>query len=464
MDRKNLYALLLFLVLAGLAIQTLRSPEKGDRVGARPRPFPEIKPGTIASLEITQPGGKDQVSVSKKGDKWQVTAPYDKPADQSVAKSAAEALEKVRFGDLVTQKKDRHVEFEVSDDKAVHVVAKDSGGATVADLFIGKATGSATMVRVAGKDDVWQALDLYASTYKREGKTWREHAVYDLKADEVEKLTIQGGGTKVTLARVPPAAGADGKPGNQSIHEAKWKITEGDAVLTPNLEVDHGLLNRMVQSLSTLRASDFHDAAKPEEFGLAPNAPGQIIVTATFKENKTAGVRIGMAKGEDTYVQTLDSPQVFSMKKYAIESVAHIPQDVRDKSVLSLKADQIESVTIQQDAEVVSLKLVDKTWKVDKLPDADEAKIKQIVESFDGLLGSGFLAPDAPEQKQLDASKKIVTVKPKTGAAVVMHFGEARGDDVPVRKVGQDAVWIRKYQVERILKKPADLAKDKKPS
>lgn len=152
------------------------------------------------------------------------------------------------------------------------------------------------------------------------------------------------------------------------------------------------------------------------------------------------------------------------MKKYAIESVAHIPQDVRDKSVLSLKADQIESVTIQQDAEVVSLKLVDKTWKVDKLPDADEAKIKQIVESFDGLLGSGFLAPDAPEQKQLDASKKIVTVKPKTGAAVVMHFGEARGDDVPVRKVGQDAVWIRKYQVERLLKKPADLAKDKKPS
>ena len=161
-------------------------------------------------------------------------------------------------------------EFEVSDDKAVHVVAKDTGGAVLADLYIGKASGSATMVRVGGKDDVWQALDLYASTFKRESKTWRDHGIYDLKADDAEKLVIAGGGTKVTLERVPAAAGADGKPGSQNIYEAKWRVSEGDAVLKPGLEVDHGLVNRMVQSLATLRASDFHDGAKPEELGLAP--------------------------------------------------------------------------------------------------------------------------------------------------------------------------------------------------
>ena len=462
MEKKNLYALVAFVALTVAAVYSLRSPERGERVGERPRAIAEIKAGSIGSLEVAQAGDKDKVSLSKKGDKWQVTAPYDKPADPTVAKAAVEALEKVRWGDLVTQQKSRHAEFEVSDDKAVHVVAKDSGGAVLADLYIGKASGNATMVRVAGKDDVWQALDLYASTYKREGKTWRDHGIFDLKADDAEKLSIQGGGTKVSLERVPAAAGADGKPGSQSIYEAKWRIAEGDAVLKPGLEVDNSLLNRMVQSLSTLRASEFQDAAKPEELGLTTGAPGQITVTVNYKEGKSAGVRIGVLKGDDYFVQTVDNPQVISVKKFGMETIAHIPQDIRDKSLLSLKAEQIESVTIQQGAELISLKLQDKTWKADKLPDADEAKLKQLVEGFDGLAGTGFVAPDSAELKSLLAPKATITVKPKNGAPVVIKVGDARGEDFAVQKAGQDAMWVRKLQIERLLKKPADLAKDKK--
>ena len=462
MEKKNLYALVAFVALSVAAVFSLRSPEQGERVGERPRAIAEIKPGSIGSLDVAQPGDKDKVSLTKKGDKWQVTAPYDKPADPTVAKAAVEALEKVRWGDLVTQQKTKHAEFEVSDEKAVHIVAKDSGGAVLADLYIGKASGNATMVRVAGKDDVWQALDLYASTYKREGKTWRDHGIYDLKADDAEKLVIVGGGTKVSLERVAPAAGADGKPGSQNIYEAKWKIAEGDAVLKPGLEVDNMLLNRMVQSVSTLRASDFQDASKPEDVGFAQGAPGQISVTVRYKEGKSAGVRIGQLKGDDYFVQTIDNPQVFSVKKFGLETVAHIPQDIRDKSLLSLKAEQIDAVTVAQGADVVSIKSVDKTWKADKLADADEAKLKQVVDGFDGLMGTGYVAPDAPELKSLATPKATITVKPKTGPVVVLKIGDARGDDLAVQKVGQDAMWVRKLQIERLLKKPAELAKDKK--
>lgn len=462
MEKKNLYALVAFVALSVLAVISLRSPERGERVGERARAIAEIKPGTIGSLDVSQPGDKDKVSLTKKGDKWQVVAPYDKPADPTVAKAAVEALEKVRWGDLVTQQKTKHAEFEVSDDKAVHVVAKDSGGAVLADLYIGKASGSATMVRIAGKDDVWQALDLYASTYKREGKTWRDHSIYDLKADDAEKLVIVGGGTKVSLERIAPPQGADGKPGSQNIYEAKWKIVEGDAVLKPGLDVDNMLLNRMVQSVSTMRASDFQDAAKPEEVGLAPGAPGQITVTVSYKEGKSGGVRIGQLKGDDYFVQTIDNPQVFSVKKFGLETVAHIPQDVRDKSMLSLKADQIDAVTVAQGTDVVSIKSVDKTWKADKLPDADESKLKQVVDGFDGIAGTGYLSPDAPELKSLATPKATITVKPKTGAPVVLKIGDARGDDFAVQKVGQDAMWVRKLQIERLLKKPAELQKDKK--
>ncbi len=147
MEKKNLYALLALVALCGLAFYAMRTPEKGERVGEKPRAIAEIKSDKIATLEIAQPGGSDKVTLTKKGEKWQVTAPYDKPADQAAAKAAAEALEKIKWGDITTQQKDRYADLEVSDDKAVHIVAKDGSGAVLADLFLGKSAGSSTMVR-----------------------------------------------------------------------------------------------------------------------------------------------------------------------------------------------------------------------------------------------------------------------------------------------------------------------------
>lgn len=473
MEKKNLYALLALVALAGLAYYAMRTPEKGDRIGDKPRALAEIKAANITSLEISQPGGGDKVTLTKKGEKWQVTAPYDKPADQQAAKSAVEALEKIKWGDVTTQQKERYGELEVSDDKAVHVVAKDGAGATLADLYLGKTAGSATMVRVAGKDEVWQATDFYTSSFKRDGKSWREHVIYDFKADEATKVSLSGAGGKLVLERVQPAAdGKDAKP--SSIMEAKWKIVEGTvATLKPGVELDHMVANRIAQGVSTLRAGDFLDAAKPEEVGLAPGAAGQIEVSVTYKDGKSAGVRVGSVKGEDYHVQTLDSPQIFTVKKWSMEQVAHLPADFGDKSLVSLKADQIDSVTIVSGpnaaTDVLVVRAADKGWKADKVADADDAKLKSIAEAFDGVNGNNFVAAGAAELASLVKPRATVTIArkggPKAGAPVVLKIGEARGDDVVVQKgdaaVGE-AVWVKKYQVDRFLKKPADVGKDKK--
>jgi hypothetical protein len=481
MERKNVFALIALVVLAGLAVLSLRSPEKGDRVGERPRPVAEIKAGSITTLEVTQPGGKDKVTVTKKGDKWQVTSPYDKPADQGATKAAVEALEKLKWGDVMSQKKEAHAEFEVSDDKAVHVVAKDAGGAVLIDLYLGKMAGSGAFVRVAGKDDVWQVSDLYTSNFKREGKSWREHMIFaaaDLKADEAEKVTIKGGGTQVKLERInnagpEPAKDKDGKEIKDqkptSIYDAKWRIVESDPTFKPSKELDNGVVNRLAQAITTLRAEEFLDTAKPEELGLAPGAPGQIEITVSFKGGqgaaKTAGVRIGQMKGDNYYAQTLDSPQVFSVKKWGMDALARIPQDIRDKTLLTLKADQIAEIQVAQDKDVVQLKYDDKAkaWKADKVENADDAKVKAVAESFDNLSGTGFIAPGSPELASLAASKTTVTVKPKTGAPQVLKIGETRNnEDVAVQLAGLEPVWVKKFQVDRFLKKPADLQKEKK--
>lgn len=471
MEKKNLYALLALVALCGLAFYAMRTPEKGERVGEKPRAIAEIKSDKIATLEITQPGGADKVTLTKKGDKWQVTAPYDKPADQAAAKAAAEALEKIKWGDITTQQKERHAELEVSDDKAVHVIAKDAGGAVIADLLLGKSAGSATMARVAGKDEVWQAADLFTSTFKRDSKSWRDHVIFDQKADEAQKVTLSSAAGKVVLERQAPAGGdKDNKGAPPSLFDAKWKVIDGAIpTLKPGVELDHAMVNRIAQGLATLRAGEFLDAGKPEELGLAPGAPGQIEVQVAFKDGKTAGIRIGSVKGEDYHVQALDNPQIFTVKKWGVEALAHVPADLGDKSLLSVKADQIDSVTVAQGTDVLVVRAADKTWKADKLADADEGKLKSLVESFDNLGGSGFVAVGAPELASLAKPRATVTVVkkggPKSGAPLVLKIGDTRGDDVVVQRGGApagEALWLKKMQVDRFLKKPAEVAKDKK--
>ena len=206
-----------------------------------------------------------------------------------------------------------------------------------------------------------------------------------------------------------------------------------------------------------------------ERLGLAPAAPGQIEVQVAFKDGKTAGIRIGSSKGEDYHVQSLDSPQIFTVKKWGMEAIAHVPADLGDKSLVSLKADQIDSVTVAQGTDLLVVRAADKTWKADKLADADEGKLKSLAESFDNLSGSGFVPAGAPELASLAKPRATVTVVkkggPKAGAPLVLKIGDARGDDVVVQRGGApagEALWLKKMQVDRFLKKPADVAKDKK--
>lgn len=469
MEKKNLYALLALFALAGLAFYAMRTPDKGERIGDKPRAIAEIKSDKVATLEIAQPGGSDKVTLTKKGDKWHVTAPYDKPADGSAAKAAVEALEKIKWGDVTTQQKERHGELEVSDEKAVHVVAKEAGGAVLADLFLGKSAGSSTMVRVAGKDEVWQAGDLYTSTFKRDSKSWRDHVIFDQKADEAQKVTLGSAAGKVVLER-QAAAGKDEKGAPPSLFDAKWKIAEGAiATLKPGVELDHAMVNRIAQGVATLRAGEFLDAAKPAELGLAPGAAGQLEVQVSFKDGKSVGVRIGSIKGEDYHVQALDSPQVFTVKKWSMESIAHVPADLGDKSLVSLKADQIDSITVVQGSDVLVVRAADKTWKADKLADADEGKLKSLAESFDSLSGAGFVAAGSPELSSLLKPRATVTLLRKGGAKagppIVLKIGDARGDEVIVQKGAApagEALWVKKAQLDRFLKKPAEVAKDKK--
>jgi len=449
MEKKTLFALIAVAILGAGAFAVMRAPEKGQRVGPPPRPVAEIKPADIAHLELVSEK-QDKVVLDKKGDKWSITSPKEWAADAAGVKSLVDGLEKLGFHDMVTETKEKHEELGVADGKAQRVTVKNATGTLLADFFVGKSVSGYTMVRPAGKNEVWQANGIYAYMINRDAKGWRDHSVFEFAAVDGDKLSIEGAGGKLAVEKLPPEKDAKG--------DAKWTVTEatGDAPKTSDA-LDLGQVNGAVQAFSTLKAADFADDKKPEDVGLAKPA---LTLTASAK-GKSYTLLIGNTVGDDVYLKTAESPIIYTVKKFTAERLQHAPIDYRDKTLTKIKDIDLAGLDITVGADTVSLEHAGDKWKAKGKTTVDDTKLKPVVSGFENLVGSGFAASKDPAATGLAKPAGSVALHLKDKSTVTLKIGAATKDgaDYHVQKLGSpDVLLVKKYNVERFWKKAADLA------
>jgi hypothetical protein len=443
MDKKTTIMLGLFvLLLAGVIGAKVALRPAGDRKGDKPRPIAALKAADIDELQVTM--AKQTTTLKKTGETWAVTAPVSYPADASAVKTVLEKIEALTFDGTVTDRADKHIDFEVVEDKGVHVVAK-KGGAVLADFLIGKIAGGMTMFRVNGKNDVWRAVGSLRFVFGKETKNWRDHEVITFKRDEVEKVELETAAGKVVCKR---DAGESGKPDKWTILESPVKIEK------PDDSVPAGVMSTMM----SLRAFDFADGVKPEESGLDKPAA---TATAYLKGGAVKKVLVGKQKGDQFYVKVPDREQVFLISKYSIERLTKKPVDFRDKLIVDAKPDQIASLHIEFGDKKLDLQRAGDEWKATTPADLalDSNKVKTVVSGFSNLKAYAF-ADEAFAKEGMAKPAGSVTVKLKDKSSFTLRFGALKDQDYPVQKVGAPEVYVlKKFAAERILKKPDDLKK-----
>jgi hypothetical protein len=449
MEKRTLYALLAVLAVGALALAVQRSPEKGQRKGPPPRPVAELKAADIAKLELTNEKQEHTTLEKASPTEWRVKQPGDWKADQSGVKQLLDALGKLGFADTVTENVEKQAELGVADGKGAHIVVKDAGGKTLADLLIGKSVGGFTMVRVAGHKEVWQATGLFPYTIAREPKAWRDHTVFDFALADVEKLTVESPGQKLVLEKLP--ADKD-KPGDN-----QWKIVESEGAAPKTADaLDAHQANASAQGMSNLHAADFADDKKKEDV----IGKGQALTLTAMAKGQAHTLYIGEQKGDDLYVATAESPTVYIIKKYALDRIARRPIDFRDKTLAKIKAADLTSVEITVGAETTTLTQKDGKWSAGKAT-VDDAKVKPVVASFENFSADGFSDERDPVKTGLGKPAGQVVAHSKDKQTVTIKVGAATKDgDYYVTKIGSPDVYrVKKYAVDRWLKKPADLTK-----
>lgn len=243
---KLIAALVAFFVLAGGATYVIvkRYGEEETQVAEQNLPeLPEIERAAITELEITRPaqeegGSPETVTLQKRGESWFVTAPLEAEADASAIDTALSRLEELAISGVAATNPDNHERLEVSNDKAIRVVAR-AGEREVIALLVGAYRGRSTMARLGDDERVLALRGSIKFAFNKALKDWRNKKILDEAASEVVAIRFENENGTYAFSR-------DG--------EGAWAQAESDS---PIERFGSTKVQSLVSSLANMRAVDF---------------------------------------------------------------------------------------------------------------------------------------------------------------------------------------------------------------
>ena len=251
----------------------------------------------ITKIEITSPNKDDKakpgsVTLEKKGENWEVTAPLSAKANATNVRSLIDNLKELKVKESIDRGTGSYDQYELTDEKAVHISAWKEADKAI-DMYFGKSGSRGQMARSGGKDGAYIVSGYSSYLYNREIKNWRETSILkfeDANAIQVEITNKNGlfsfskNGEKWSSAFTKREK--DGKLGKP---EKEWKNFSEDK------------LKDMLRAYKALSAEDFGDDKADTGLDKAEENGGVVFIK--LKDN--AGdlkVKVGkVSKGTSRY-------------------------------------------------------------------------------------------------------------------------------------------------------------------
>ena len=264
----------------------------------------------ITKLEIKN-ADKGSVTLEKKGETWELTAPVSAKAEQSNVKSLLDNLKDLKIKDTIAKTGDLYAQYDLTDDKGVHVVAY-KGADKAIDLYFGKSGSRGQVVRIGGKDGVYVGGGYSAYLYTREVKNWRERTIVKFEDANAIGVTVENKNGYFSFSKNGDAwagsmtlVGKDGKLNKEP--EKKWEKYDGDKV------------KDLLRAYKALNAEDFGD--EKSDTGIADAVQNGGIVRIKLKDNAPEVViKVGKnSKGSSRFAQKDGSDIVYTISSWSAD-------------------------------------------------------------------------------------------------------------------------------------------------
>jgi hypothetical protein len=314
----KIYAGLALLAALGGGVYLSKKNDKAEReqrsVSTTKTDLPSIalaKDDVDKITKVEVKTDKGSVTLEKKGDDWNLTAPIAAKATSSDVKALVDNLKDLKVTEAIDRTKDHYADYELDDAKAVHVVAY-KGADKAIDAYFGKAGSRGQVVRVAGKDGVFIVSGYQAMSYQKDAKGFRDKTVLKLSDDEVkaaEKVTIDNANGEFVFEKKDgkwtgefAKLEKDGKPGKP---EEKWEKFDPEQV------------EAMLKAVKALNAVDFGDeTTKRPDTGLDDASAQGGLVKVKLKDKEIV-LKVGKTqKGKNRWFEKDGDPTVYVVSSW----------------------------------------------------------------------------------------------------------------------------------------------------
>ncbi len=342
MNFKTTIALLVLLAGLGVYLFVSHSPSSSDSTAPKPtetKKLLDVTPEDVTKISITPADGKTTTFV-KTGVDWQITEPLNTPADNSMVDQLVRDITGLSSqGQLDASQKSSngldHPSF------TVELTARDK----TTKLLVGdKSLGNTLAVLLGGHDqpDVVD-VSLYASLDKK-ASSYRRTRLITTGTENIRQVEITRGKETVRLEK----NGTD------------WKITS-----PVQMPADSSAVDSILFAITGLNATGFDDIDTPAEAGLTKpriavwfsTAPPQAQpATAPASQptsapaTRPAGTTIKLGGYENVsqknVLASVDDGPIVTVPASTIDSFRKTALDLREKVVLTIDPDRVESLTL----------------------------------------------------------------------------------------------------------------------
>src|SRR6266436_5473446 len=377
--RNTIIVLILFAIVGGYAFIVGRysEPENARKL------LEGVKSADIAKIELRYPD-RDIVLERDKGAPWRLTKPIGADADQSQANNLAGAIADAQLNKTVDEKPADLKAFELDHPKTI-VTVTTFDKKPWPSIDVGRSTpiGFNAYVKLSNAPAVMLTSSVFPSGMNKTVNDLRVRDLMSFKMDDVRKLIVtRDNGQTVELNR-------DGE---------KWKMVKPSPYPADDIQVR--------QALSTLvnaKASDFvADApANVNQYGLEkPHLTATVVLKNGEQQSMLFGFKQGGEGKSGIFVRRGERAPVYAVAEYVMTSLDKSPLDFRDKTIVKVDPESVDSVKIKNsDGEFTLKRAPVGKWNVvvgGKTSEGDIPVVERLLNQLRDLKGESIVADPMP--------------------------------------------------------------------
>jgi len=296
---KILVAFVVLAALLGITVWQFQSREAEDQRAADVTvTLPKLNKDEVDELSIASPE-KTAVAFKKVDGKWKMTSPLSSDADSAAIDTALSKLGELEVISVAATKPENHEALDVTEPKAIHVVAK-AADKPLLDILIGVYRSGNTIVREPANDVAAVVKGSIRYAFDKVVKDWRDRTIVGVTADAVSEITFENAGGKYTFIK-------DGSEWKQAPEDKKLKDFESGKIVS------------LVGTATSMRANDFAaDDVTADAAGVGEKPVG----TVTLKTSGDAGqqqfvVYAGNKRDDGYYLKNAEKDPIYVVSDFA---------------------------------------------------------------------------------------------------------------------------------------------------